>query len=124
MKKLLEELAFQMKMFENDMIDEQDFMTALQEIHEHYHYSYFEYDGKPPRYIKTYNEALKWFKKSQKIMKVTNMKELLKYVESKKIERKHKHREILKVYGECSGMGNRRYKVPQKQVFCEKYYAV
>tara|TARA_R100001443_G_scaffold22622_1_gene34880 strand:- start:707 stop:931 length:225 start_codon:yes stop_codon:yes gene_type:complete len=50
-------------------------------------------------------------------MKVTNMKELLKYVESKKIERKHNHIEILKVYGECKGMGNRRYKVEGKKSY-------
>jgi hypothetical protein len=47
-------------------------------------------------------------------MKVNNMRELLKYVEDKKKQRRHRHIEILKVYGECKGMGNRRYKVPQK----------
>ena len=50
-------------------------------------------------------------------MKVNNMRELLKYVEDKKKQRKHRHIEILKVYGECKGMGNRRYKVPQKSTF-------
>jgi len=65
MKKLLEELAFQMKMFENDMIDEQDFMTALQEIHEHYSGQLtYPMNFLVPKYTKTYNEALKWFKKS------------------------------------------------------------
>ena len=42
-------------------------------------------------------------------MKVNNMKELLKYVEDKKKQRRHRHIEILKVHGECKGMGNRRY---------------
>ena len=50
-------------------------------------------------------------------MKVTNMRELLQYVESKKKQRKFRHIEILKIYGECKGMGNRRYKVPQKSTF-------
>ena len=57
MKKLLEELEFQLEMFGNDMIDEQEFITALWEIHMHY-------KDNSPKYTKTYNEALKWFKKS------------------------------------------------------------
>ncbi len=55
-------------------------------------------------------------------MKVTNMKELCQYVENKKKARKHNHVEIIKIYGECKGMGNRRYKVPQKKVFSKKFY--
>ena len=55
-------------------------------------------------------------------MKVTNMKELCQYVENKKKARKHHHIEMVRIYGECKGMGNRRYKVPQKQVFSKKFY--
>ena len=50
-------------------------------------------------------------------MKVNNMRELLKYVEDKKKQRRHRHIEILKVYGECKGMGNRRYKVDGKKSY-------
>jgi len=50
-------------------------------------------------------------------MKVNNMKELLKYVEEKKRKQAHQHYEIAKLHGPCSGMGNRRYKVPQKSTF-------
>ena len=57
-------------------------------------------------------------------MKVTNMKELCQYAENKKKARKHHHIEMVMLYGKCSGMGNRRYKVPQKQVFSKKYYAI
>jgi len=45
------------------------------------------------------------------------MKELLKYVENKKRKRAHDHYEMAKVFGECKGMGNRRYRVPQKSTF-------
>ena len=47
-------------------------------------------------------------------MQVTNMRELIEYVAQKKKERAHQHREMAKVYGPCSGMGNRRYKLPQR----------
>ena len=50
-------------------------------------------------------------------MKVTNMKDLLKYVEEKKRKQAHDHYEMAKVFGECKGMGNRKYKVPQKSTF-------
>jgi hypothetical protein len=50
-------------------------------------------------------------------MKVTNMKELLEYVANKQKERSHQHYEVAKLYGPCSGMGNRRYKVNQKSTF-------
>ena len=52
-------------------------------------------------------------------MKVTNMKELIEYVAKKKKERAHQHREMAKVHGPCSGMGNRRYKLPQKSSFAK-----
>ena len=52
------------------------------------------------------------------------MKDLLKYVEEKKKQRAHQHYELAKVYGPCSGMGNRRYKVQQKSTFIKgKSYA-
>ena len=57
-------------------------------------------------------------------MKVTNMKDLLKYVENKKRKQAHDHYEMAKVFGECRGMGNRRYKVNQKSTFLKgKSYA-
>lgn len=58
-------------------------------------------------------------------MKVpSNMKELLQYVEDKKKQRRFRHTEILKIYGECKGMGNRRYKLPQKKVFRKRFYVL
>ena len=56
-------------------------------------------------------------------MVVTNMKELCEYNRQKKLARKHKHIEILKIYGECRGMGNRRYKLPQKSSYPKQYKA-
>ena len=44
----------------------------------------------------------------------TNMRELIEYVAQKKKERAHQHREMAKVHGPCSGMDNRRYKIPQR----------
>tara|TARA_Y100000748_G_C15385360_1_gene445348 strand:+ start:298 stop:471 length:174 start_codon:yes stop_codon:yes gene_type:complete len=55
-------------------------------------------------------------------MKVNNMKELCQYAEKKRKARKHHHIEMVMLYGTCSGMGNRRYKLPQKQVFRKKFY--
>lgn len=55
-------------------------------------------------------------------MKITNMKELCKYAEKKKKDRKHHHNSILEVYGECSGMGSKYYKLPQKKVFSKRYF--
>ena len=52
-------------------------------------------------------------------MKVSNMKELLKYVEEKKRKIAHDHYEMAKVHGKCKGMGNRRYKLPQKSTFAK-----
>jgi len=57
-----------------------------------------------------------------KHMKVNNMKELCQYAEKKRKARKHHHIEMVMLYGTCSGMGNRRYKLPQKQVFRKKFY--
>ena len=58
-------------------------------------------------------------------MKVpSNMRELLQYVENKKKQRRFRHTEILKIYGECKGMGNRRYKLPQKKVFRKRFYVL
>ena len=51
------------------------------------------------------------------------MKELCEYGKQKKLARKHKHIELIKIYGECKGMGNRRYKLPQKSSFPKQYKA-
>ena len=56
-------------------------------------------------------------------MVVTNMKELCEYSRQKKLALKHKHIELIKIYGECKGMGNRRYKLPQKSSFPKQYKA-
>ena len=56
-------------------------------------------------------------------MKVTNMKELLEYVATKRKKRAHDHYELVKIYGPCKGMGNRRYKLPQKSSFPKQYKA-
>ena len=53
----------------------------------------------------------------------TNMKELCEYVKNKHKARNAEHQEILKIYGECRGMGNRRYKLPQKSSFPKQYKA-
>jgi len=45
------------------------------------------------------------------------MKELLAYTKTMRKKRAHDHYEIAKLYGPCSGMGNRRYKVNQKSTF-------
>ena len=56
-------------------------------------------------------------------MVISNMKELCEYSRQKKLARKHKHIELIKIYGECKGMGNRRYKLPQKSSFPKQYKA-
>ena len=56
-------------------------------------------------------------------MVVTNMKELCEYVKNKHKARNAQHQEILKIYGACRGMGNRRYKLPQKSSFPKQYKA-
>ncbi len=48
---------------------------------------------------------------------VTNMKELCEYVKQKRRSRKLQHLETIKIYGACRGMGNKRYKIPQKSSF-------
>jgi len=56
-------------------------------------------------------------------MVVTNMKELCDYVKQKRKSRNAQHQEILKIYGECRGMGNRRYKLPQKSSWPKQHKA-
>jgi len=56
-------------------------------------------------------------------MVITNMKELCEYSRQKKLARKHHHQEMIKIYGECKGMGNRWYKSPQKSTFPKQYKA-
>ena len=56
-------------------------------------------------------------------MGVTNMKELCEYSRQKKLARKHNHQEMIKIYGECKGMSNRRYKLQQKSSFPKLYKA-
>jgi|TARA_R100001443_G_scaffold25977_1_gene39105 arginine repressor len=56
-------------------------------------------------------------------MVVTNMKELCEYGRQKKLSRKHKHLEMIKIYGECKGMGDKNYKLPQKSSFPKQYKA-
>ena len=51
------------------------------------------------------------------------MKELCEYNRQKKLARKHKHIELIKIYGECKGMGNKRYKLQQKSSFPKQYKA-
>ena len=50
-------------------------------------------------------------------MKVSNLKELLEYGANKQKQQAHDHYEMAKVHGKCKGMGNRRYKLPQKSTF-------
>tara|TARA_B100001769_G_scaffold62432_1_gene46213 strand:- start:7 stop:201 length:195 start_codon:yes stop_codon:yes gene_type:complete len=54
---------------------------------------------------------------------VSNMKELCEYNRQKKLARKTQHIEIIKIYGECKGMGSRWYKSPQKSSFPKQYKA-
>ena len=56
-------------------------------------------------------------------MVVTNMKELCEYVTQKRKARAAQHTEIIKIYGECKGMGNKKYKLPQKSSFPKQYKA-
>ena len=56
-------------------------------------------------------------------MVVTNMKELSEYVTQKRKARAAQHKELIKIYGECKGMGNKRYKLPQKSSFPKQYKA-
>ena len=56
-------------------------------------------------------------------MVITNMKELCEYSRQKKLARKHKHVELIKIHGDCKGMGNKRYKLQQKSSFPKQYKA-
>ena len=51
------------------------------------------------------------------------MKELCEYNRQKKFARKAHHIELIKIYGECKGMGNRWYKLPQKSTFPQQHKA-
>ncbi len=51
------------------------------------------------------------------------MKELCEYSKQKKLARKAQHVELIKIYGECKGMGNKRYKLPQNSSFTKQYKA-
>ena len=51
------------------------------------------------------------------------MKELCEYVAKKRKTRSAQHRELIKIYGECKGMGNRRDKLPQNNSFPKQYKA-
>ena len=52
-----------------------------------------------------------------------NMKELCEYVANKRKARKHDHLEMIKIYGACRVIGNRRYKLPQKSVWPKQHKA-
>jgi hypothetical protein len=52
-----------------------------------------------------------------------NMKELCEYVANKRRSRGHNHLEMIRIYGECKGMGNKRYKLPQKSVWPKQHKA-
>ena len=49
------------------------------------------------------------------------MRELLAYTAEKQKKRAHDHYEMAKVYGKCKGMGNKRYKLPQKSSFPQQH---
>jgi len=51
------------------------------------------------------------------------MKELCEYVKNKHKARNAQHKELIKIYGECKGMGNRRYKLPQKSSWPKQHKA-
>jgi len=57
-------------------------------------------------------------------MVITNMKELCEYSRQKKLARKHKHLEIIKIYGECKGLTDKEYgksRVRQKNSFPQQH---
>tara|TARA_R100000541_G_scaffold56431_1_gene65860 strand:+ start:137 stop:325 length:189 start_codon:yes stop_codon:yes gene_type:complete len=54
---------------------------------------------------------------------VSNMKELCAYVKAKNRERAHQHYEMAKVHGECTGMGQKWYKLPQKSSYPKQHKA-
>ncbi len=51
------------------------------------------------------------------------MKELCEYQSQKRLARKHHHQEMIKIYGECKGMGSRMYKLQQKSTFPQQHKA-
>ena len=51
------------------------------------------------------------------------MKELCEYVKNKHKTRNAQHKELIKIYGECKGMGNKWYKLPQKSSLPKQYKA-
>ena len=51
------------------------------------------------------------------------MKELCEYVKNKRKARSAQHQELIKIYGECKGMGNRRYKLPQNSSWPKQHKA-
>ena len=51
------------------------------------------------------------------------MKELCEYNRQKKLSRRHHHQEMIKIHCECTGMGNKRYKLQQKSSFPKQYKA-
>ena len=51
------------------------------------------------------------------------MKELCEYKKQKKLARKAQHIEIIKIYGECKGMGSKWYKSQQKSTFPQQHKA-
>ncbi|MBC8296640.1 MAG: hypothetical protein H8E55_12685 [Pelagibacterales bacterium] len=55
-------------------------------------------------------------------MKLKDKEEFYEYIKEKNQKRKHHHKEMVMLYGRCSGMGNRYYKLPQKKVFRKRYF--
>jgi len=51
-----------------------------------------------------------------------NKEEFYEYMEEKNQKRKHHHIKMVMLYGRCSGMGNRYYKLPQKKVFRKRFF--
>ena len=49
------------------------------------------------------------------------MKELCAYKAEKNRKIALHRQEMIRIYGRCSGMGNKRYKLPQKSVFSQQH---
>ena len=52
------------------------------------------------------------------------MKELCEYSKNKKLARKHKHQETIRIYGECKGLTDKEYRkstVRQKKSFPQQH---
>jgi len=54
-------------------------------------------------------------------MVVTNMKELCAYKAEKNRKIALHRQQMIRIYGRCSGMGNKRYKLPKKSVFSQQH---